>query len=494
MDAYAKPKISRQVFGTTEIRTLSYWLEIFFSAGIATFGLVESSPAVIIGAMLISPLMGPIMATGLALAVGDLFQGIRAILNLVVSIAVSIAFSGFLVWLLPFHAATSEILARTNPNLLDLGIALLSGLAGSIVVCRGGGDGVTALPGVAIAVALMPPLCTMGFGLGSGVNLEIMGGAGLLFLTNLVAIVASAFLIFLLVGMGAREAEAPARTAPGNPMRRTLAAGGQLRWRILMILILLGSIAVPLRRALLQVAAETSVRGAVQDEIKHLVPGGSVVSQQISLGKSEIVIRLISTQAIPASRISAVRDALMRRTGRDVQLSVDAVASKNELEDLMQQLVKPAPAVPEVKSMAGLEKDLLDRVSPAIQDIWPSSDAPIQDYGVLLGPSGISVNVRYQAAHDLGDVPVDMVQKSLRTKLDLPDLTLKVERVQPPGRRRSGGVLEPPDSIQRRRSVLVRMYKACWSPTSPSASCWSWPDPCSWAVLAVSESRQPTPR
>src|SRR5665213_3674686 len=202
----AKPKVYRQVFETTSINSVSYWLEIFFSAGIGTFGLVENSPAVIIGAMLISPLMGPIMATGLALAVGDLYLGIKAVFNLLVSVTVSIAFSGFLVWLLPFHSATAEIIARTNPNLLDLGIALLSGLAGSVVVCRGGGDGVTALPGVAIAVALMPPLCAMGFGLGSGLDTEIMGGAGLLFLTNLVAIVATAFLVFLLVGPSTGDA------------------------------------------------------------------------------------------------------------------------------------------------------------------------------------------------------------------------------------------------------------------------------------------------
>jgi len=207
IQAGAKPKVYGQIFAASEIGSLSYWLEIFFSAGIATFGLVESSPAVIIGAMLISPLMGPIMGTGLALAVGDLFWGIKAVLNLLVSIAVSIAFSGFLVWLLPFHSATPEILSRTTPNLLDLGIALLSGLAGSVVVSRGSGDGVTALPGVAIAVALMPPLCVMGFGLGSGANFEIMGGAGLLFLTNLVAIVASAFLVFLLVGLNTAEVQ-----------------------------------------------------------------------------------------------------------------------------------------------------------------------------------------------------------------------------------------------------------------------------------------------
>ena len=267
IESSATPRVYEQVFAAAEINSLSYWLEIFFSAGIATFGLVENSPAVIIGAMLISPLMGPILATGLALAVGDLYLGIKAVINLIASVTVSVAFSGFLVWLLPFHSATSEIVARTKPNLLDLGIALLSGLAGSVVVCRGGGDGETAFPGVAIAVALMPPLCTMGFGLGSGRNLEIMGGAGLLFLTNLVAIVASAFLVFLLVGMSTAEVQETMLASRGNeplarllshgPVARIFATGGQLRWRILMLLILLAAIAVPLRKALLQVASET---------------------------------------------------------------------------------------------------------------------------------------------------------------------------------------------------------------------------------------------
>jgi uncharacterized hydrophobic protein (TIGR00271 family) len=182
IDERTKPKVYSQVFESARILNLNYWLEIVFSAAIATFGLVLNSPAVIIGAMLISPLMGPIMATGMALAVGELYLAIKAITNLIASVAAAVAFSGFVVWCLPFHSATTEILARSKPNLLDLGVAIVSGLAGSIVVCRGGGGGgVTALPGVAIAVALMPPLCTMGFGLGSGVNLEIMGGAGYYF-------------------------------------------------------------------------------------------------------------------------------------------------------------------------------------------------------------------------------------------------------------------------------------------------------------------------
>lgn len=452
--ATTKPNVYQRVFETAQMSSMSYWLEIFFSAGIAAFGLVENSPAVIIGAMLISPLMGPIMATGLALAIGDVYLGIKAVLNLVSSVTVAIAFSGFLVWLLPFHSATAEILARTNPNLLDLGIALLSGLAGSLVVCRSEGSGVTALPGVAIAVALMPPLCTVGFGLGNGVNVEIMGGAGLLFLTNLVAIVASAFIVFLLVGMRTAEVEQVmlasrkdewlARVLSHGPIARLLATGGQLRWRILMLLILLASIAVPLRRALLQVAAETHTRGAVQDALKRLIPPDAIVSQQVNLGKDEIVIRLISTRRIPDSKITEVRQDLMRRTGQVVRLSVDAVASKGELADLIERMARPAPAPPpKEKTIAEMQKELLGRIRPAIQEIWPESDAPIQEFEVVLATPGIAVKVRYQASKDLGDIPINMVIQSMRAKLGVPDLVLKTERVPPPRPTRSNrGVSE----------------------------------------------------
>lgn len=442
--ANARPKIYSQIFAATE-NSLIYWLEIFFSAGIATFGLVENSPAVIIGAMLISPLMGPIMATGLALAIGDVYLGIRAVVNLLASVAVSIAFAGILVWLLPFHSATAEIVSRTNPNLLDLGIALLSGLAGSVLVCRGGGEGATALPGVAIAVALMPPLCAMGFGLGAGVNLDIMSGAGLLFLTNLVAIVASAFVIFLIAGMRTPEVEEAALASRGDetlpqrlssgPVGRMLSKGGQLRWRIVMVLVLLGSIAVPLRRALMQVAGETLTRAAVQEDLKRLVSAGGVVSQQVDVSREEIAIHLISTRPIPASKVTETRDDLMKRTGRDVQISVEAVASQNALAALTERLARPAAVVqpaPKAQSIAEMQQALLSRIRTAVEEIWPSSDAPIQNFDATLGASGLTVDVQYQASKDLGDVPTHMILQSLRTKLAMPDLALKTERVAPP--------------------------------------------------------------
>ena len=198
-----------------------------------------------------------------------------------------------------------------------------------------------------------------------------------------------------------------------------------------MLLILLASIAVPLRRALLQVASETLTRGTVQTELKRFVPADAIVSQQVSLGKDDIAIHLISTRGIPDSKVTELRQDLMRRTGRNVQLTVDAVASRNELAGLMERLDRPAPEIPKERTLGEMQKELLDRVQPALQEIWPSPDAPIQDFDVVLGTAGIAIDVRYQAAKELGKVPIGMVLHSLQTKLGIPDLTLKAERVRP---------------------------------------------------------------
>ena len=113
-------------FEAAEIGDLNYWLQLFLSAGIATLGLVQNSAAVIIGAMLVSPLMGPIIATGLALALGDFYLGLKSLLNVVASVAAAVLFAAGIVWALPFQSVTAEILARTQPNLLDLAIAIFS--------------------------------------------------------------------------------------------------------------------------------------------------------------------------------------------------------------------------------------------------------------------------------------------------------------------------------------------------------------------------------
>src|ERR1044071_4237807 len=189
----------------------AYWLQIIFAAGIATLGLILNSPAVIIGAMLISPLMGPILAAGLALAAGDVVLGLRAVVSLALSCVVAAIFAILLVTLLPFKEMTGEIAARTQPNTLDLVVALFSGAIGSIATCKEVKGVVTSIPGVAIAVALMPPLCVVGYGIGIAFSvsgsegMRIASGGGLLFLTNLVAITFTAMIVFLALHIDTHE-------------------------------------------------------------------------------------------------------------------------------------------------------------------------------------------------------------------------------------------------------------------------------------------------
>jgi len=442
IDPSNKPKIYSQVYATAEIASPNYWAEIILSAGIATFGLVLNSPAVIIGAMLISPLMGPIMATGLAVAAGDVYLAIKAIINLLASIAVAIGLSGFIVWLLPFHSATGEILARTNPNLLDLGVALFSGLAGSIAVGRaGGGDGVTTLPGVAIAVALMPPLCTIGFGLGSGVNARIMGGAGLLFLTNLVAIVTSAFFVFLLIGMNSPEIRAEmessrsgefiARKLSNGPASKAIANGGKLHWRIILLFLLLGSVAIPLRKALEQLAGEAVARGAVQEAIRGLVPKGALVSQQVEVGRQNIAVQLVLTKAISEERLRAAEQAIQQRSGVKTEVSVASVASQSELSELMQRIstvpAPPPPPKPALKSLEDIRTELTDRVSPILAKSWPHA-APLQRFTLQMGSDGTVLDVEYEANRPLDEISIGLIQKQVREELNDPTLTISAHR------------------------------------------------------------------
>lgn len=154
------------------------------SAGIAALGLLQSSPAVVIGAMLVSPLMGPIAALGFGFASLDAKRIQSSAQVLGVGAAIGVGVSLVITLLSPMRDPTPEIIARTAPTLLDLAVALLSGIAGGYASVHRKGE--TAI-GVAIATALMPPLATVGYSL-AVLRFDFAAGAGLLFLTNLAAI------------------------------------------------------------------------------------------------------------------------------------------------------------------------------------------------------------------------------------------------------------------------------------------------------------------
>lgn len=163
---------------------------------IASLGLNINSTAVIIGAMLISPLMGPILGMGLAVGIDDLPLLRRAVKNYMVATIIGIITATVYFFLTPFQSVQSELLARTEPTIYDVLIAFFGGAAG--IVAASIKDKGNVIPGVAIATALMPPLCTAGYGIATG-NLAFFAGASLLYFINTVFIaVATTFGVFLL--------------------------------------------------------------------------------------------------------------------------------------------------------------------------------------------------------------------------------------------------------------------------------------------------------
>lgn len=167
------------------------WL-LMCSIMIASLGLDLNSPAVIIGAMLISPLMSPILGVGLAVGINDNDALLLALKHFGIAIVIALVTSTLYFWLTPFGLETAEIRARTAPTLLDVMVAFFGGVAGIISGSRK--DKSNAIPGVAIATALMPPLCVTGYGLANG-NWTFMLNSFYLFFLNATFVALATYLI-----------------------------------------------------------------------------------------------------------------------------------------------------------------------------------------------------------------------------------------------------------------------------------------------------------
>lgn len=179
-------------------RTSSVYLVLMFLATfIATLGLFGNSSPVIIGAMILAPLMAPIISLSMGVLRQERLLIVDSLKTIGWGVLIGYICAGFITWLTPLNIANDEILARIRPNLLDLGVAVGSGIAGAYASAKS--EIAKTLAGVAIAVALVPPLAVSGIGLGWG-NLDIFRGAFLLFFTNLSGMVLAASITFLLLG------------------------------------------------------------------------------------------------------------------------------------------------------------------------------------------------------------------------------------------------------------------------------------------------------
>lgn len=191
-DSATQQEIHERIESGVIIRGTNLWV-LIFATFIASIGLNVNSTAVIIGAMLISPLMGPIMGIGLALGVNDFELLKRSAKNFSFMTVIAILTSTLFFFISPWSVAQSELLARTQPTTFDVLIAFFGGLAGIVAQTRKE-KSITVIPGVAIATALMPPLCTAGYGLATA-QFNYFFGAFYLFIINAVFIAIASFVI-----------------------------------------------------------------------------------------------------------------------------------------------------------------------------------------------------------------------------------------------------------------------------------------------------------
>jgi uncharacterized hydrophobic protein (TIGR00271 family) len=296
--------------GTDRQRRLSrYWLLLLLAGVIASAGVVSDSSATVIGAMIVAPLMTPILGVVLAVVLGDAANLRRCLILLVAGAAAVVAIA----WLLglfvsyPVVAATnSQVAARVTPRIVDLVAALATGSVGSVALARS--DISDTLPGVAIAISLVPPLSVVGLTAESGAPRQAFG-ALLLFLTNVAAILASGIVVMALY----RVSWASGRLAtPG--FHRPVA--------VFLIAVLLGAVIVPLYIDSERIDQTLARQDSVQAVAQHWAGGSGWAVSEVTATGNEVLVDV--TGPAPAPSLATLRKDLSAAGlgGLDVRVSL----------------------------------------------------------------------------------------------------------------------------------------------------------------------------
>lgn len=292
---------------------LNYLVLIVSSCLIATFGLLLNSTAVIIGAMIIAPLMMPLRGFSFATLEGDLVLLRSSFFSIAVGTLMGITCSWLVGTVIGLREFGEQVLARTQPNLIDLLIAVVAGgISGYSKIRPSLGD---AIPGTAIAVALMPPLCVVGLTLSQG-EWDLSRGAFLLYITNLIGINLACLLVYLLSGY-----------ARSNELGRSLS------WVVSLMLIVL--LALPLGvsfwRLIQQAQVNESVRKILVD--RTLFDGQDIEvidSENIDWNASPPSVKVIlrATKTITPEKVSSVERSIENELGRKFKLVFDVTPSQ----------------------------------------------------------------------------------------------------------------------------------------------------------------------
>ena len=281
------------------------------AALIAGFGLMENSPTVIIGAMLIAMLFGPIVSIAMALAEADLRLLGRALLAEFIG-AVCVLAVGLLIGFSTRHLVIgSEILNRTAPNLLDLLVALVGGVAGGFTFLSASLSSV--IVGVAIAIALVPPLTTCGILLARGLP-ETAVGAFLLFLANFSAIAFGAMIVFLLAGY---------RSVASEQARKVLVPR---LISVALLLVLAVHLSGTLVRTSAQVILQSNIHKVLSQEIAK-IPGARLADVKLvpKQGKTNAWVVIRTPQPFTPQQVAHLNDVVNTAAGRTIGLTVRSV-------------------------------------------------------------------------------------------------------------------------------------------------------------------------
>jgi uncharacterized hydrophobic protein (TIGR00271 family) len=307
-----------------------FFLLVVLSCSIATLGLITNSPAVIIGAMLVAPLMSPLIGIGLASITGNAVLLRNAFSALLVGALLAVVLATFMTLVnnqLPFFSIQElpqEVLARTRPTPIDLVIALAGGVAAAYAMTQPNLS--AALPGVAIATALMPPLCTIGIGIALN-RWDVAGGATLLFITNAITIAFASVLVFFLRGFSSNL------RIKNHQIPRSLVLAALLTALLL----------VPLSYFSFQFFKEASenrlINTVVAQEVRNL-GGAELVELNVTRNGAglDMVVTIRTGSSLRYEQVVALQKAIVDGVHQPVSLQVSQVIAEN-----LNPLVPPTP-------------------------------------------------------------------------------------------------------------------------------------------------------
>jgi uncharacterized hydrophobic protein (TIGR00271 family) len=282
--------------GDARAKRSAFWLFLGLSAVIATAGVLADSTATVIGAMIIAPLSTPIMGVALALVKGSRRGASSSLVTVLLGALAVIAVGVVLALVMPRSwdlMANAQVSGRTSPGALDLLAAIATGFAGAIALARR--DVAAVLPGVAIAISLVPPLAVVGVCLGHGAPALALG-ALLLFLSNLLALVLAGTLVFAATGYTAEAAAARGRRRAAAP-----------------VVALLTLVALPLLANSAAAYYVTVLTGRVQvaaEQWLDAVPGGTVEGIEVAGGEIRVAVRTPGTLPPTSALVERIDDAV----------------------------------------------------------------------------------------------------------------------------------------------------------------------------------------